>query len=123
MLRGGIYAYGNIPLYARGGGFIPLWPDSPPSTSWYHPEVLERHIYLPASDGVYHSLLHEDDDLTFKFRDGAYYRTFLGRHRSGTRLTIEAEVAGNGFAEFARRAFHLIFYGSSPVRLVVNERR
>ncbi len=111
-----------IPLYARGGSIIPLWPDSPLSTDGYHPEVIELQIFLPAEDGAYHSVVYEDDGLTFKFRDGAYYRTDLTLDKSGPRLTIEATVTGNGYAEFARQAFHLIFHGGSPATVQVNEK-
>ena len=27
----------RIPLYARGGAVIPMWPEAPPSTAGYHP--------------------------------------------------------------------------------------
>ena len=28
----------RIPLYARGGAVIPMWPEAPPSTDGYHPD-------------------------------------------------------------------------------------
>ncbi|HET9207085.1 MAG TPA: glycoside hydrolase family 31 protein, partial [Burkholderiaceae bacterium] len=86
-----------IPLYARGGAVIPMWPDAPPSTAGYHPAAIELHIFVPEADGEYQSVLHEDDGLTFAFREGAYYRTSFTLRRAGDRLTLEASVAGNGY--------------------------
>lgn len=103
-----------IPLYARGGAVIPMWPDAPPSTAGYHPATIELHIFVPEADGEHHSALHEDDGLSFAFREGAYYRTTFTLARSGNRLTLEASVAGDGYPEFARQAFELVFHGAAP---------
>lgn len=109
-----------IPVYARGGAVIPLWPDVPPSTAGYYPQAIELHVFVPAADGAYDSALFEDDGLTFKFRDGAYYRTDLTLTRAGNHLTLRATVAGQGYAEFARTAFHLVFHGASPAAVRVD---
>jgi alpha-glucosidase len=100
-----------IPLYARGGAVVPMWPEVPPSTAGYHPRVIELHVFVPEADGAYRSFLYEDDGLTFGFRDGAYYRTDFTLVRAGARLTLEATVSGDGYAEFAREAFGLVFHG------------
>ena len=55
----------RIPLYARGGAVIPMWPEAPPSTAGYHPTVIELHLFVPADDETHRSLLQEDDGLTF----------------------------------------------------------
>ena len=55
---------GYIPLYAAGARSIPLWPEAPPprrATTRVH----RLHVFVPDADGEYHSLLHEDDGLTF----------------------------------------------------------
>ena len=103
-----------IPLYARGGAVIPLWPAAPPSTAGYHPREIELHVFLPRADGEYLSLLHEDDGLTFRFRKGAYYRTGFTLRKTGGRVTLEATVSGDGYPEFAREAFRVVFHGEAP---------
>jgi alpha-glucosidase len=110
-----------IPLYARAGAVIPLWPVVPPSTAGYHPQVIELHIFVPTADGSYDSVLYEDDGLSFAFREGAYYRTTFSLTREATRLTLRAAVVGAGYAEFARQAFQLVFHGASPAVVRVNE--
>ncbi|NNJ11721.1 DUF4968 domain-containing protein [Chloroflexales bacterium ZM16-3] len=104
----------HIPLYARGGAVIPMWPDAPPSTAGYHPSLIELHIFIPTEDGTTHSLLHEDDGLSFAFRDGAHYRTTLSLERAGDRLSLRATVDGHGYPEFVRQAFALVFHGGAP---------
>ena len=42
----------RIPLYARGGAVIPMWPEAPPSTADYHPTAIELHLFVPDGDGV-----------------------------------------------------------------------
>jgi len=103
----------QIPIYARGGAVIPMWPEAPDSTSEYQPEVIELHLFVPASDGVYDSMLQEDDGLTFAALRGAVYRTTFTVERSGTELTLHAEVSGNGYPEFARKRFVLVFHGAT----------
>ena len=41
----------RIPLYARGGAVIPMWPEAPPSTAGHHPEAIELHLFVPRGDG------------------------------------------------------------------------
>ena len=43
----------RIPLFARGGAVIPMWPEAPASTAGYHPEVIELHLFVPDADGTY----------------------------------------------------------------------
>lgn len=110
----------QIPLYARGGAVIPMWPEAPPSTAGHHPALIELHIFIPDADGEYDAMLHEDDGLTFAYRDGAYYRTSLTLRRAGGALTLVAAVAGAGYPEFARRAFALVFHGAAPATVVAD---
>ena len=37
--------------------------------------MVELHLFVPVADGAYHSMLQEDDGLTFAALDGACYRT------------------------------------------------
>ena len=41
----------RIPLYARGGAVVPMWPTAPASTAGHHPQVVELHVFVPGSDG------------------------------------------------------------------------
>ncbi len=100
-----------IPLYARGGAVIPLWPDVPTSTMDHYPASLELHVFLPDADGETVSTLHEDDGETFAFRAGAFYRTRFTVRREGSRVTLEAGVTGDGFPSFRRRELVLRLHG------------
>ena len=104
----------HIPLYARGGAVLPLWPEVPPSTAGYYPTAIELQIFVPLADGEYTSTLVEDDGLSFGFRDGASYRTEFTLRRAGAQLTLHAAVAGDGYAEFAREMFWISVIGAEP---------
>jgi alpha-glucosidase len=110
----------HIPLYVRGGAIIPMWPEAPASTAGYHPQAIELHLFVPTADGVYESELYEDDGLSFGFREGAAYTTTFRLHREGERLTLTAVTTGNGYAEFAREAFHLIVHGAVPENVILD---
>ena len=67
----------RIPLYARAGAVIPMWPSAPASTD-ERPDVIELHVF-DASDAETHvSFLQEDDGLTL---DGPARRTRARAHR------------------------------------------
>jgi alpha-glucosidase len=83
----------RIPLYARAGAVIPMWPSAPPSTD-ERPDTIELHLF-PASDGETHvSFLQEDDGLTL---DGPTRRTRLELTGSTLRTTSEGAFAGARF--------------------------
>ncbi len=103
-----------IPVYARGGAVIPLWPQAPASTAGYHPSEIELHLFVPAADGRHRSLLQEDDGVTLAAVDGAFVRTEFELTRQGPGLTLRAEVAGGGYPEHAREAFRLLVHGAAP---------
>jgi len=73
---------------------------------------MELHLFVPASDGVYSSMLQEDDGLTFAALRGARYRTTFTVERAGTQLTVKAEVSGDGYPEFVRERFLLVLHGA-----------
>ena len=102
----------RIPLFARGGAVIPMWPEAPPSTAGYQPTAVELHLFVPAADGTYHSVLQEDDGTTFAANDGARVRTKFEVDRAGEQVTLRAEVDGDGYPEFARTEFHLVVHGA-----------
>jgi alpha-glucosidase len=110
----------RIPLYARAGAVVPMWPDAPPSTAGHHPAAIELHLFVPTADGTHRSFLQEDDGLTFAARDGARYRTTFEVARRGDRVTLRAEVEGDGYPEFAREAFVLVVHGAAPATVTVD---
>jgi alpha-glucosidase len=107
----------RIPLYARGGAVIPMWPEAPPSTAGYRPRAIELHLFVPASDGTHRSLVHEDDGLT---PDGAALRTTFALTRAGGGVTLRADVDGDRFPEFAREAFELVVHGAVPSAVLLD---
>lgn len=104
----------RIPLYAKAGAVVPMWPEAPASTDGYHPDVIELHLFVPHGDGSYESLLVEDDGLTFKALQGHRLRTTFTVERSGGLVTLDAVVEGDGYPEFRREAFRLVVHGASP---------
>jgi len=108
----------RIPVYARAGSVIPMWQEAPPSSDGYHPTAIELHLFVPASDGHYHSMLQEDDGLTFAALDGACLRTTFDVERSGDQLSVRAEVSGNGYPEFVREQFHLVLHGAEAATVL-----
>jgi alpha-glucosidase len=113
----------TIPIFARGGSVIPMWPDAPPSTAGYHPSVIELHLFVPGVDGTHTSLLQEDDGLTFASLEGSRYRTTLEVTRAGDRLTVRGDVAGDGYEGFTREELHLVVHGAAPDTLEVDGTR
>jgi alpha-glucosidase len=103
-----------IPVYARGGAVVPLWPEAPLTTAGYYPVEIQLHLFVPAADGAYHSQLDEDDGLTMAALDGRRYRTSFELVREGRRLTLTGTVEGDGFPEFARERFRLFVHGAQP---------
>jgi alpha-glucosidase len=99
----------RIPLFARGGAVIPMWPEAPPSTAGHHPSMIELHLFVPVAEGSYTSFLQEDDGLTVS---GGFLRTTFEVTRTGSMIEVRAAVEGDGYPEFARTAFELIVHGA-----------
>lgn len=104
----------RIPVFARGGSVIPLWPEVPDSTAGYHPEELELRVFIPSTDGVFESELQEDDGLSFAASEGARYRTRFTLTRRGAEVRLRGETQGEGYPEFARRQFRIVLEGATP---------
>jgi alpha-glucosidase len=104
----------RIPIYARGGAVIPMWPKAPATTAGYHPPLIELHLFLPEADGTHESLLQEDDGLTFAALEGGCVRTSFRVTRRGDHVELRADVAGHGYAEFIREELHLVVHGAAP---------
>lgn len=125
LLAGGAHVIATtpmdrIPLYARAGAVIPMWPEAPQTTDGYQPEVVELHVYVPAQDGEIDSTLAEDDGITFAARDGARYLTTITLSRNGSQLELSTSVEGDGYPEFRRTAFELVFHGTTPAHVEVS---
>jgi alpha-glucosidase len=112
-----------IPLLARGGHVIPALETAPASTAGLRPESVDLHVFVPQADGAWRSLLHEDDGLTFAYREGACYRTAFDLERSGERIVLRGRVTGNGYPEFARRRFRVVFHGLAADAVAVDGER
>jgi alpha-glucosidase len=102
---------GHLPLFVRSGAVIPTI-QAVQTTDGLAPETVELHIYVPQHDGTTLSMLHEDDGLTDACRHGAFVRTAFTLTRKGEQFTLTAKCTGNGFLEFRRREFQLIFHGA-----------
>ncbi|HWT22603.1 MAG TPA: TIM-barrel domain-containing protein, partial [Solirubrobacteraceae bacterium] len=110
----------RIPLFARGGAVVPMWPEAPASTAGHHPAATELHLFVPGADGTHESLLQEDDGLTTAALEGARHRTTFTVTRRGNAVTVRAEVDGDGYPEFARTAFRLVVHGAAPATVRVD---
>ena len=102
----------RIPIYARGGAVIPMWPEAPPPP----PATTRRRSSCTCScrprRRASTSLLHEDDGLTF---DGGFLPHDVHARRAGARCSLTATVEGDGYPEFARERFELVVHGGEDV--------
>ena len=112
----------RIPVFGRGGRIIPMLAAPPQTTDNLRPESVELHVMLPAEDGEFQSMLHADDGLTTAVLRGDFLRTTFTLRKHGSRLQIDAKISGQGFPEFARREFRLVFHGGTVDRLSAGER-
>jgi alpha-glucosidase len=112
----------RIPLFVRGGAVIPQWPEAPPTTMDYHPEAIELVVFVPEEDGETVSRLEEDDGLTRGRANGAFYRTRFTLTRAGNRLTLSADVSGDGYPQFRRRQFRIAFRGAAMDEVRIGRR-
>jgi alpha-glucosidase len=103
----------RIPIFARGGRIIPTYATAPASTMDHHPDLLELHVVVPEEDGGFRSFLQEDDGVTDAYLSGGFLRTTFTILRQGSRVRIAANVSGNGYPEFRRRHFRLVFRGAA----------
>ncbi|HEY6077636.1 MAG TPA: glycoside hydrolase family 31 protein [Polyangiaceae bacterium] len=102
----------RIPLFARGGSIIACHASALSSTAEHHAAELELHLFVPAEDGEFRSLLHEDDGRTKAHEKGAYLRTTFVTTRKGSELRVRAAVAGQGYPEHQRKSFTLVVHGA-----------
>lgn len=100
----------RIPLYARAGSVIPMWPKAPLTTAGYHPEEIELHVFTPVDDGEYESFLQEDDGQSLAATRGAHQRTRFVVTKNGADVTLRTEATGDGFPEFARERLVIVVH-------------
>lgn len=95
----------RIPLFVRAGAVIPMLPEVPVSTMNLAPEQLDLHVFVPAVDGEWSTVLQEDDGLTVAHAAGARVRTALTLTRAGRTLTLSGRRTGDGYSTFRRTRF------------------
>jgi alpha-glucosidase len=110
----------RIPLYARGGAVIPMWPQAPDHADGYQPRSTELHVAVPAGDGMHTSLLVEDDGATTAAEGGAFRCTDFTVTRAGRTVTVQARTSGDGYPEFVREEFSLVIRGGHPCEVRVD---
>jgi alpha-glucosidase len=104
----------RLPLYARAGSVIPMWPEAPPSTMGYRPETIDLLIFVPTEDGVFESRLVEDDGESFGYERGERLTTIFRLTRRGSSLEIETVVEGSAYPGFKRSMFRIHLRGAAP---------
>ena len=105
----------RIPILARSGAVVAMWPEAPASADGHHPQVVELHLFVPRADGRHASALQEDDGRTLAAVEGASrFRTSFDVARAGGLVTLVGSVEGRGYPEFARSAFRLVIHGARP---------
>ena len=103
-------ALDHIPIFARGGKVIPMYPRAPRSTLDPAPDCVELHAFTPAHDSLTTSLLYEDDGVSFAFRDGAFLKSVLELERHGDDLRVRSRTQGEGFPEARRERFSVVLH-------------
>jgi len=109
------YAIDEVPVFARAGAVIPLYP--PVDNLQEQPDTLVVAL-MPGGDGE--TLLYEDDETTPAYREDACAWTRLHQERlagGGRKLTVEARQ-GKYAGMPAARAYEIRFEGIAPPRSV-----
>lgn len=101
----------RIPLFARAGAVIPMWPEAPASTQFAPPETLELHVFVPPPGHAHTSSLVEDDGATFAYRRGERLTTRFEVVRKARTVRLHATVEG-AFADLPRRRFRIVLRGA-----------
>ena len=119
MVLGGIHLadapLSGLPLYAKAGSVIPVLSEIPASTMDCHPESLDLHVFVPTRDGVFESVLVEDDGVTHAYQRGQRLTTRFVLTREGRRLHLSAQTEGASYPEFRRNSFTIRLRGAGPV--------
>lgn len=98
----------RIPLYARAGAAIAMWPQAPASVAGHSPETIELHVFDPVVDGAWESRLVEDDGATFDALAGAWLDTRIRVHRTGQEVEVTWATEGEGYPAHRRHSFEVV---------------
>ena len=101
----------SIPSFVKEGSIIPMLPQVVQHSAHWNPELIELHLYVPLSDGEFSSRLWEDDGDSMAYKNGKYLDNFLTLSRSGSEIRIKSELSGEGFPQFSRKGFKMVFHG------------
>jgi alpha-glucosidase len=102
----------SIPVYARAGCMIPLWPEPPQTTMNYQPEAIELRVFVPPANGVFTARLIEDDGITLEYQQGKQFDTQFKMVREKNRLILRGTTRGESFDGFKRRHFRIVPVGA-----------
>ncbi len=103
----------KVPLFARAGAVVPMWPEVPPTTMGYNPESIDLHVFVPSSDGIHTSRLVEDDGASYGYERGERLTTCFVLSRQGGTIRLEAKTDGKPYPGFARRQWKIHLRGSA----------
>ena len=109
----------ECPVYIQAGAVIPT-AQLVQSTAFYQPEEIILNVYIPVKDGEYLSYLHEDDGITYKYLDGACYKTEFRVRRKGGTVTLSGATTGKGFPECMRKKFRIRAIGKVITEKVIS---
>lgn len=98
----------RIPMYARAGAAIAMWPQAPASVDGHHPTSIELHVFDPVVDGDSESRLVEDDGITFDALAGARLDTTVRVHRSRDQVEVSWKTVGDGYLAHRRDTFEVV---------------
>ena len=99
----------RIPIYARAGAVIPMWPEAPPSTAGHHPAEIELHVFVPRPTASRRRCCTR---TTGSRRDGGLLPHDVHAHPGGDAVHAAREVEGDGYPEFARERFVVVCEGT-----------
>ncbi|RKT79446.1 alpha-glucosidase [Terracoccus luteus] len=100
----------RIPLFARAGAVVPMWPTAPASTAGYQPETIELHVFEPVVPGRHESVVVEDDGLTVASATGARLTTTVTVTcvEGAVEVGVDVVTTGDGYAEHRRQGFDVV---------------
>ncbi len=101
-----------IPLFVRAGAVIPMLSDEIDSTVELKHGEIELHVFVPACNGNWKSLLMEDDGETTDYRKGKYFKTEFILTRNGKKAVLVSRTSGKGFSSFKRKKFKVILHSA-----------